>query len=296
MSIPKWLTFSLLTMLSWGAWSVLSRGVGDLSAVQTQVLSTLGVLPIMLLAIASPNAGGGRWFGRGAMLAFGSGVIVGIGNLAYYKALATGAQATVAVSMTALYPMATILLALVLLREKPNGVQVLGILASLLAIYLLNVTPVGNPDSSWFKYAIAPIALWGAAGLTMKLATEDVSAELATFWFFAAFVPLAGALVFLEPMQWSLPPQKWIIIVLIGFTYALGNWTLLVAYRSGGKASVVTPLGGLYPVVAIPLAILFFQELVTARQWSGISLALVAAVAMARETPIAIPEHPELAK
>ena len=290
MTMPKWLAFSLLTMLFWGVWSVLSRGLGDLSAVQTQAMSTLGILPIMLLVITAPNIDGGRWFGRGALLAFGSGVVVSVGNIAYYKALAIGEQAAVAVSMTALYPMATILLAFALLKEKPNRMQLLGILASLLAIYLLNVTPAGKSDSSWFMYAIAPIALWGVAGLIMKLATEEISAELASFWFFASFIPLGGVLVLVEPIRWSMSGEEWIILVLLGATYALGNLTLLIAYRSGGKASVVTPLGGLYPVVGIPLAILFFREVVSGRQWTGIALALVAAVAMSRETKNANPE------
>jgi hypothetical protein len=53
-------------------------------------------------------------------------------------------------------------------------------------------------------YARVPIGLWGVAGLGMKVATDDVSAELATFWFLAAFIPLAAVLVATAPMSWSL--------------------------------------------------------------------------------------------
>jgi drug/metabolite transporter (DMT)-like permease len=63
----------------------------------------------------------------------------------------------------------------------------------------------------------------------------------------------------------------------------LGNLSLLAAFRSGGKASIVTPLSGLYPVVTIPLAIILFQESVGLREWAGIALALVAGVALSLE-------------
>jgi drug/metabolite transporter (DMT)-like permease len=63
----------------------------------------------------------------------------------------------------------------------------------------------------------------------------------------------------------------------------LGNLALLAAYRHGGKASIVTPVTGLYPVVAIPLAVLWFGEHVNAYQLAGIVLALVSVVALSFE-------------
>ena len=40
---------------------------------------------------------------------------------------------------------------------------------------------------------------------------------------------------------------------------------------------------GLYPVVAIPLAVVLFQEQVGACQWAGIALALASVVALSFE-------------
>jgi drug/metabolite transporter (DMT)-like permease len=42
-------------------------------------------------------------------------------------------------------------------------------------------------------------------------------------------------------------------------------------------------LSGLYPVVAIPLAILLFHEAVGPREWAGIALAVAAGVALSWE-------------
>jgi len=128
-----------------------------------------------------------------------------------------------------------------------------------------------------------PIGLWGVAGLVMKVATDDVSAELATFWFLAAFIPLGAVLVATAPMSRSLAPRDMLMAAVLGTSYGLGNLALLAAYRSGGRASIVTPLTGLYPIVTIPLAVLLFGETLGARETAGIALALAAGVALSYE-------------
>jgi drug/metabolite transporter (DMT)-like permease len=52
----------------------------------------------------------------------------------------------------------------------------------------------------------------------------------------------------------------------------------------GGKASVIAPLGSLYPLVSIPLAIYYWHERVTGREAAGIVCALLSVVLLAWET------------
>jgi drug/metabolite transporter (DMT)-like permease len=237
----------------------------------------------MLVLCASPGWREGQRKLRGSSLAFIAGVLVALGNMAYYQALAAGAEAATAVSLTALYPVATIVLARLLLSEKPSRWQLAGIGGSLAAIWLLSV---GRPEgllSGWMLLALAPLVLWGSAALVQKLATDDISAELGTFWFLAAFVPLGAVILVAEGVPWNMPPRHWLLAGLLGAAYGLGNWALLVAFRHGGKASIVTPVTGLYPVVSIPLAMVLFGEQVDACQWVGITLALAAVVALSRE-------------
>jgi drug/metabolite transporter (DMT)-like permease len=63
-----------------------------------------------------------------------------------------------------------------------------------------------------------------------------------------------------------------------------GNYAVVLAY-SGGKASGITPLAGLYPVVSVPIAVLLFSETVPPRTVAGIACALVAVLALSFETP-----------
>jgi uncharacterized membrane protein len=60
---------------------------------------------------------------------------------------------------------------------------------------------------------------------------------------------------------------------------------VLAAFADQGKASIVTPLGALYPIVSVPIAIGFLGESVGAREGVGIVLALVSVVALSYETP-----------
>ncbi len=282
--MPKWLLYSLLTVLAWGVWGVLAVPLGHLSAPQSQAFSAVGVAPLMVGLWFSPRIREGERKRRGSLYALAAGLVAGLGNLGYYKAVSAGAQASVAVSLTALYPAAAIAIAFFVLGERPNRVQALGIIATLGAIYLLNVGRAGGIFSPWLIFALVPIGLWGAAAVLTKAATDHASAELGAFWFLAAFLPISLLLVVLEPMTWGLPATDWLLLALLGFTYGFGNLTVLAAYRCDGKASIVTPLAGLYPVVTILLAIVFLDEDVLPRQWAGIGLALLAVVGLVHET------------
>jgi uncharacterized membrane protein len=298
--VPKWLLYSLLTAVCFGVWGVLGKSLEHYNPFQNQAFSTLGILPIIGFLATSPNWRVGENRRRGSTLAFVSGVLVGIGNIAYYHALSIGGKASTAAALTGLYPLTTVVLGILILREKPHPVQLAGIAASLGAIFLMTISQPAEALSSWVLYAMVPIALWGGASVVMKLSTGLASAELATFWFLGAFFPLgvmslvaAAALKSEKPIEWRLPAQDWLLVTLLGATYGLGNLSLLAAYRNQGKASIVTPLTGLYPIVTIPLAIIIFSEPVSGRawEWAGIGLALLAGVALSYE-----PKKPEGAK
>ena len=281
--MPRWLIWSVLTILAWGVWAVLNKTLAGYTAAQNQALSTLGILPIMAAVLATPGFRIHERRRTGVAYAFAAGVLACFGNLAFYQAQAAGEKASIAVALTDLYPLVTVALAFLLLREKPSGVQLLGVAGSLGAIYLLSVGPQGFRLTEGTLYALAPIVLWGAAGLVTKLSAQHVSAELATFWFLASFLPFSLVIFVTREMNWSLTGRDWLMVALLGFTYGLGNMTVLFAYRQGGKASVVTPLCSLYPLVTIPLAIVLFGEKIETHQWAGIALALASAVALAIE-------------
>src|SRR5262245_14151993 len=114
-----------------------------MSAGQSQAFSTLGILPVMVAVATSRGFRGGRNVVRGSVTALVAGVLVGLGNASYYQAVML-AKAATTVSFTMLYPIVTVVLALVVLREKPHPWQLAGIVGSLGAIYLLGVSQPGH--------------------------------------------------------------------------------------------------------------------------------------------------------
>ncbi len=284
--MPRWLLYSILAVLCWGVWAVISKLIGDaVTAAQSQALSTLGLFPVMLALRTSRSltASGNRR--RGCLTAFAAGTITCAGNVAYYHALNSGAKAATVVPLTALYPLVTIVLAVLLLRERLNAIQVGGIAMSLTAIYFFNIASVEGMASSSLLYALIPIALWGVSGLLQKISTNDISGELSTFWFLAAFVPVAAVILVFQPLQSALTVKSWLLLAALGLFFSAGNFALLAAFARQGKASIIAPLAGLYPIVSVPIAITFLGEKIGPRETAGIVLALVSVAAMACERP-----------
>src|ERR1700723_2093574 len=141
LGMPRWLLFSLITILVWGAWGVVSKVASEgVDANTNQIFFTFGLLPLIALVWRSPrNAGGGAGRRVGIGWAFLTGILGGTGNIAFFRALVVGGQASVVVPVTALFPLVTVILALALLRERLGLLQKIGLALALVAIYFISM-------------------------------------------------------------------------------------------------------------------------------------------------------------
>jgi transporter family protein len=142
LGLPRWLTYSLLTIVCWGAWGAVSKVASDgVDANTNQVLFTIGLLPLIVIAARSARPGSGAPTQRrvGIAWAFLTGILGGTGNIAFFRALVVGGQASIVVPVTALFPLVTVILALTFLRERLGRAQVAGLVLALVAIYLLSM-------------------------------------------------------------------------------------------------------------------------------------------------------------
>jgi transporter family protein len=139
--VPAWLFYSLLANVAWAAWSVVSKVVSnEMDASSNQVFFTLGLLPLIVMVLCSPRVRDRSLQRRtGQACAFLTGILGGAGNIAFFHALALGGKASIVISVTALFPLVTVILAVSLLHERVSPQQKLGLILALAAIYLLSM-------------------------------------------------------------------------------------------------------------------------------------------------------------
>ena len=124
-------------MITFGFWGFFPKlAVYYISPQSALVYQVLGGLLIGLFALTSVGFKP-ETQPMGIMYAFLTGVTGVLGTLFYYAAASRG-QLTIVVSLTALYPLVTILLAFVFLHETINLKQVIGLFFALVAIVLLS--------------------------------------------------------------------------------------------------------------------------------------------------------------
>lgn len=140
-ALPRWLVFSLLTILVWGVWGAVSKVSSDAMDVNTnQVFFTFGLVPLILLAWRPSRANSRAKDHRaGVAWAFVTGILGGTGNIAFFKALGSGGKASIVAPATALFPLVTVVLAITLLGERIGTAQKVGLGLALVAIYLLSM-------------------------------------------------------------------------------------------------------------------------------------------------------------
>ncbi|HLJ85360.1 MAG TPA: DMT family transporter [Candidatus Angelobacter sp.] len=123
----RWLRYSLFCVLLWGPYMIVSKlGAREIPAPTMQFLFTLGSLPVGLALLA------GRRFKlekerKGISYAILTGILSGIGGMGLFAAYGSGGNTAVITTATSLYPMVTVVLAVLFLRERLNWIQVIGL-------------------------------------------------------------------------------------------------------------------------------------------------------------------------
>jgi len=79
-----------------------------------------------------------RYSTRNFCWALLGGALNALGSLGLFAALKSGGKASVVVPFTALYPMVVVIAARVILHESLSGLQIVGILCGLGAVFLLS--------------------------------------------------------------------------------------------------------------------------------------------------------------
>ncbi len=297
--LPPWLLDALAAATCWGIWGVLAKGPSrELSGWMTQFLFTFALIPSVVVACFSKQVKVGTNKPRGLFWGFIAGLIAAAGNIFFYLALEDGAETSIAVPLTSIYPLVTIVIAYFLFKERLNIVQGIGIVIAVVAILLLSgeAKNLGEPAAiirrigltPWMMYSFGAMVCWGVFSAVQKVSTNHVSAEMSYLAWCAAFVPIALWILLTKPLNWDMSPAMVTSALAAGMLNGFGVIAAFAAYRYEGKAAIVTPLAAaVQPIVTLVLALLFLGERVGVLESLGIGLAILAAVALSKESKTA---------
>ena len=135
----KWFWYSVFCFACWAPFAFCAKlAEREISASGMQFLFTLGGVPIALAVLASRRFKFER-HGKGIAYGLAVGVLSGIGTLALFAAYHTAGNTAVITTATSLYPMVTVVLAVVLLRERLTAVQIVGLVFACVAFVLFSL-------------------------------------------------------------------------------------------------------------------------------------------------------------
>jgi uncharacterized membrane protein len=216
------------------------------------------------------------------------------GNIAVFYAFSNGGQASIVIPVTNLYPLVTIVIAIIAFKEKLNSINIAGIVLSIPAILLLSGETLlfTNPAAfikgiglnTWFLFSLAAIFCWGIFSAAQKVTTNHISAE----WSYAAFVftsvLITAGFLLAGKIHFNVSSKTFSLGALAGMLNGLGVLASFAAYRAEGKAAAVTTIAGaLQPVFTIVLALLFLNESLSGMEFLGIVLAIGGALMLSYE-------------
>jgi bacterial/archaeal transporter family protein len=130
--VPSWILYSGVVIVFWGVVGLFQKlGTNRISARSLLVWLTVGYVLLIPVLLARTGMKGLSW--ATVLIGVLAGFTNGLGAWYLFASLEAGAKASIAVPLTALNPLLTIILALSFLGERLTLIQWAGIAAALVA-------------------------------------------------------------------------------------------------------------------------------------------------------------------
>ena len=135
-----WMVYASFAIVLWGVNGLFMKlGTNRVSARSMVIWVTAGFVVLLPFLWTSTTLAG--LSARVIFVGLIAGTVNGLGNWAVFACLEKGAKASVAVPLTALYPLCTVFLATAFLKERPSALQWLGIALAVAGGALLSYEP-----------------------------------------------------------------------------------------------------------------------------------------------------------
>jgi drug/metabolite transporter (DMT)-like permease len=279
----SWIFYAALLILFWGIWGAFSALPANWYGYPDQMIYSIWALTMIIPAVFALR--GQRFDRRPAATIYG--LLIGLtgagGQLLLFQALTMG-PAYLIFPIVSISPAITVIMAMVLLRERISTLAVVGLIAALAAIVLFSITSASSQGSTgpWLPLAILICVAWGVQAYFMrKTATIGVN-DATTFGWMAisGILLIPVALISLGGLPTNFPWQAPVLTAATQLLNAVGALFLVMAL-SRGKASIVAPTtNALAPALTIVVSLIAYQTLPSPYGAIGIVLALVGSTLM----------------
>jgi uncharacterized membrane protein len=195
--------------------------------------------------------------------------IIGIsGYLCFFESIIDG-QVAIAGTISAAYPVLTVIGAILLISESLGAVQALGVMMIIGGVIALSYEP--DPTAKYaitkrsLTFAFLAFAAWGLWSLTSKMAVDRVGAgNMFGFYIISSLTaPLVYAWVrkIRPPTNVAEAPTRlaWMYGVVALVLNVAGAYAYTYALQEG-TASLVVPTSSAYPIVTVVLAVAILRE------------------------------------
>jgi drug/metabolite transporter (DMT)-like permease len=281
-STKLWLAYAIITTVFWGIWGAFIEipEKAGFPATLGYVVWSLTMIPCALVALKIIN-----WKPETDKRSVFLGLIVGIlgagGQLILFEALREG-PAYIVFPLISLFPVLTIILSVIFLKEHTNKKHWIGIsLALIAAVFLANPKLTGNETSgnSWLLLSVIVFIMWGVQAYVMKFSNNTMKAESIFMYMTIGALLLCPVAIwmtdFSQPVNWDFKGPY--LAAIIQVLNAIGALTLVYALRYG-KAIIVVPLTGLSPVITIIISLIIYSVFPGAVLLIGLIMAAVAII------------------
>ncbi len=279
----SWITYAGLLVLSWGVWGAFSSLPTATYGYPDEMVYVIWAFTMLIPAFFALR--GSTWDKRPVAAKYG--LLIGLtgagGQLLLFKALTMG-PAYIIFPVIALSPAITVLMAVVLLRERLSKLPMIGVALALVAVVMFSISSGDGTEGqgAWLLLAVLVCVAWGVQAYFMrKAATVGVNDGTTFGWMtISGLVLVPVAVVMMGGLPSGAPWEAPTLAAGTQLLNAVGALFLVMAL-SRGKASIVAPTtNALAPVLTILLSLVIYQTLPSPTAAIGIVLALVGSTLM----------------
>jgi drug/metabolite transporter (DMT)-like permease len=213
--------------------------------------------------------------------AIGAGLSGVLGLGCFYRALAIGTMSVVAPISAA--GVALPVVVGVVTGDRPSAIAAIGIVAIVAGVVLASREHHESDEAAAAGRASIALALLSAVGFGGFFALSDPPADASVLWtlVLARSAPIPFVVAIALAQRPALPGPRFALALCAVGTIDLMATGLIALANTQGDLSVVSVLGGMYPVATVLLAAAILHERLRPPQLAGVVLALggVAAVA-----------------